>query len=52
VTRAGSDGGALPADLPVEQAAKFELVINRRTAGLLGIAVPRSVVLRAEAVVG
>ena len=44
--------GAKPADLPVEQAAEFELVIHRRTAGLLGIAVPQSVVLIADAVIG
>jgi len=40
--------GATPSELPIEQPTKFELVINRKTAGVLGLALPQSLLLQSD----
>ena len=43
--------GAEPGDLPVEQAAKFQFIVNLKTAKALGLTIPPSIMVRADEVI-
>ena len=44
--------GSVPGDLPIERPTRYELVINVNTAKAIGLAIPQSILVRADATIG
>ena len=44
-------GGTKPSDLPIQRPARFDLVVNLKTAKSLGITIPETILVRADAVI-